>query len=249
MGLSYDLTSIFSLYDAPLPPVECDGIRMEAYQPSISGPVFHAKGDTMIRVKDFRLRRTKYNVYQFTVLYGSPLLCVAIPTLIFQKYADWMWWIRLFLMLNLLIWVGGIMLSNFVTAWVLGCIHGVRQRPVLTMRQRARALFKVVVWLDWDIQGPDGVILSARLEPSVTEDDIPAAEDQAALDAAGVAGLAKAQERASIAEARVAELEAKLELFVSGALPTVVGAATKATSFFPTLPQQAAPSKATELAL
>jgi len=145
------------------------------------------------------------------------------------------------------------MISTFVTSWVLGCIHGVRQRPALTMRQRAIALFKLVFWLDWDIKGPDGVILSTRLEPSVPDDCIPAAEDQAALDAAGVeyleARLAKAQERASIAEARVAELEAKLELRGSGALPAVVGAATKATSFFPTLPQHAAPSKSSEFAL
>lgn len=225
MGLCYDLTSIFSLWDPPLPPVECDGIRMEAYQPSMSGPVFHARGDTMVKVKAFRFYRTKYNLYQHASLYGSPLPCIVIPVFIFQKYDDWTWWIGLFAMLNLWVWVGGIMISTFVTAWVLGCMHGVRQRPLLTMRQRAVGLFQVLFSLDWDIKGPDGISLSASLEPSALQlegieivcdaidDEVPAAED---TDEARVqyleAGLAQAQERASIAEERASSAEARANI-------------------------------------
>lgn len=213
MGFCYDMTAIFSLWDPPLPPVDCDGIRMEAYQPSVAGPVFHAKGDTMIRVKDFRFSRAKFNVYQFLSLYCSPVPCVVVPVLIFQKYDDWTWWIGLFLMLNFWIWLGGIILSSFVTCWVLGCIHGVRQRPLLTMRKRAIKLYKVFFSSDWDIKGKDGVPLCETLAASAIEADAAAAEGQGAPDPAHAehleAGLAHAQERASLAEARASVAEAR----------------------------------------
>merc|ERR1719221_1298770 len=109
-----------------MPPVYFHGIRMDAYQPSCAGPVFHRVGNEMVRIKDFRWYRLKYNVYQFGILYFSPLPCVVVPIFVFQKHDDWIWWVALFSMLNFWIWVCGVLLSTFVAAWVLGGVQGVR---------------------------------------------------------------------------------------------------------------------------
>merc|ERR1712232_40561 len=101
---------------------------MEAYQPSCAGPVFRAVNNKMVRVKEFRWYRFKFNVYQFGILYFGPIPCTIAPILVFQKQSDWVWWVALLSMINFWIWVGGILLSTFVTAWVLGMAHGVRQR-------------------------------------------------------------------------------------------------------------------------
>jgi signal transduction histidine kinase len=228
MGFSYDLTSVFTLWDAPAPPVDFDGIRMEAYQPSVAGPVFVAVGNRMVRVKHFRWARFKYNVYQFSVLYGSPVVCIIPPLFIFGKHDDWTWWVGLFLMLNFWIWIGGVFISTFISTWAMGLSYGVRQNPALTMKERARTLFKVFFSFDWDIPGqrvaardlepaaPDAVKLEGLDDVLEVTEHKSSAAVQAALAKVQeqlqekVAALSIAEERARLAEAQVVDLEDRL---------------------------------------
>lgn len=224
MGFAYDLTSIFTIWHPPDPPVSFEGIRMDAYQPSCAGPVFHAIGNKMVRVKDFRFHRAKYNVYQFVGLYFSPAVCIAGPVFIFEKQADWTWWLVLFLMLNFWIWVGGILLSTFVTAWALGFAHGVRQEPTLTLRVRFRKLFNVFFSFDWNIEDNATAAKDLNITPAKLGADAPATEETDRAEdlhakmrqlyeqlAISERERLAAVARANIAVARVDALEAMLD--------------------------------------